>query len=70
MIHLLPSLAFGVVEGLLVVGVVMLMFGARKIPEIARGMGSGIRNFKGELKEPEGEGDGASEGDGAYDDRR
>lgn len=52
MITLLPSLAVGVAEGVLVVGVLLLLFGARKIPDLARGLGVGIRNFKGELKEP------------------
>jgi sec-independent protein translocase protein TatA len=30
----------------------MLLFGAKKLPELARGLGSGIRNFKGELNAP------------------
>ena len=55
MIRLLPSLAFGVAEGVLIVGVLMLLFGARKIPELAKGLGSGIRNFKGELRNPDDE---------------
>ena len=28
----------------------MLLFGAKKIPELARGIGSGIKNFKEEMK--------------------
>ena len=52
MINVLPSLSFGVAEGVLVIGVVLLLFGARKIPELARGLGVGIKNFKGELKDP------------------
>jgi len=42
--------------------VVLLLFGAKRIPELARGLGSGVREFK---KGAEGEGDpelhGASE---------
>ena len=35
---------------ILIIGVgLMLLFGAKKIPQIARGLGEGIRNFKGEL---------------------
>lgn len=54
--------SFGVAEILLVVVILVFFFGARRIPEIARGLGSGIRNFKGALKEggdrePEGEDD-------------
>jgi sec-independent protein translocase protein TatA len=40
----------GVGELLLIVGVLLLLFGARKIPLLARGLGEGIRNFKGSLK--------------------
>jgi sec-independent protein translocase protein TatA len=42
--------AFGIWEALLVFGVLMLLFGAKKLPLLARGLGHGIRNFKGELK--------------------
>jgi sec-independent protein translocase protein TatA len=49
-----PALALvfglGVGELLLIVGVLLLLFGARKIPLLARGLGEGIRNFKGSLK--------------------
>ena len=39
----------GVTE-ILIIGVgLTLLFGARKIPELARGLGEGIRNFKGEV---------------------
>ncbi len=31
--------------------IVLLLFGAKKIPEIAKGLGKGIRDFKGALKE-------------------
>jgi sec-independent protein translocase protein TatA len=52
---LMPSLAlftFGLGEMVLVFGVIMLLFGAKKLPGLARGLGEGIRNFKGELKSP------------------
>jgi sec-independent protein translocase protein TatA len=52
---LVPSLGlltFGLGEMLLVFAVVMLLFGAKKLPDLAKGLGSGIRNFKGELKGP------------------
>ena len=51
---LLPSLAvgFGPMEIFLVLAVLVLIFGARKIPMLARGLGAGIRNFKGELAKP------------------
>ena len=55
MSYVTPSLAlftFGVMEALLLFGVVMLLFGAKKLPMLARGLGHGIRNFKGELQAP------------------
>lgn len=48
----LGLITFGLWETLLVVGVLMLLFGAKKLPMLARGLGSGIRNFKGELQAP------------------
>ena len=60
MTYLTPSLAlftFGVTEALLVFGIVMLLFGAKKLPMLAKGLGSGIRNFKGELQAPPDEDD-------------
>jgi sec-independent protein translocase protein TatA len=50
-----PSLAlitFGIWEMLFVLGILMLLFGAKKLPLLARGLGAGIRNFKGELGAP------------------
>ncbi|HIF56961.1 MAG TPA: twin-arginine translocase TatA/TatE family subunit [Gemmatimonadetes bacterium] len=39
-------------EVALLLGLLMVFFGAKKLPQLARGLGSGIRNFKGELKAP------------------
>ena len=39
-------------EVLLVVGLIILFFGGRKLPELAKGLGASIRNFKGELQKP------------------
>ncbi len=36
----------GATEILLILLVVLLLFGAKRIPEIARGLGKGIREFK------------------------
>ena len=46
------AITFGVAEAVLVFAILVLLFGAKKLPEIARGLGSGIRNFKGELQAP------------------
>ena len=37
---------FGGWEVLLIMAIILLLFGAKKIPELARGIGSGIREFK------------------------
>jgi len=46
---------FGVQELLLLLVIVVFLFGARKIPEIARGLGEGIRGFRTSLKGPDSE---------------
>jgi len=38
-------LAFGTNEMIIIVIVVLLMFGGRKIPELMRGLGKGVREF-------------------------
>ena len=40
-------------ELVLIVLVILLMFGGKKIPELAKGLGSGIRNFKKAIKDYE-----------------
>ena len=40
-------------ELVLILLLILLLFGAKRIPQIARGMGEGIRNFKSGLGEPE-----------------
>lgn len=40
-------------ELVLIVLVILLLFGGKKIPELAKGLGSGIRNFKKAVKEDE-----------------
>ena len=55
MSYMIPSLGlitFGFWEILLVLGIVMVLFGAKKLPLLARGLGAGILNFKGELSDP------------------
>jgi len=40
----------GMPELLVILGVAVLLFGGKKIPEVAKGLGEGIRNFKTALK--------------------
>ena len=49
----------GTGEIMLIMLVVLLLFGAKKIPELARGMGRGIREFKDATKEIKNEMDSA-----------
>jgi sec-independent protein translocase protein TatA len=43
--------SIGPMELLVIFLVILLLFGAKRIPEIARGLGKGIREFKGATRE-------------------
>lgn len=43
----------GMLEILLIVLVVLLFFGGKKIPELMRGLGKGVRSFKDGMNEIE-----------------
>ena len=45
--------SFGTTEMLLILFVVILLFGAKRIPELFRGMGQGVREFKDASNKPE-----------------
>ncbi|WP_297760172.1 twin-arginine translocase TatA/TatE family subunit [uncultured Muriicola sp.] len=53
MILLVPFLAIGPWQIAVVVVLVLLLFGGKKIPELMRGLGSGIKEFKDASKEDE-----------------
>ena len=42
---------FGWTEGLLIAFLFLLLFGARRLPEIGQSLGKGIREFKGAMKQ-------------------
>lgn len=48
-----PFLAFGIGpwEVILILVVVLVLFGAKKLPELAKGLGQGIKEFKKASKE-------------------
>ena len=41
------------IELFIIVAVVVLLFGGKKIPELAKGLGKGIKDFKSAIKEDE-----------------
>lgn len=50
------NIFLGVIGGpqvIIIVVVILLLFGGRKIPELMRGLGSGIKEFKNASKEDE-----------------
>jgi len=44
----------GLPELLIILTIIILIFGANRLPEIGRGIGKGIRNFKDATKENDG----------------
>ena len=48
----MPSIPGGF-ELILILAVVLLLFGGKKIPQLAKGLGEGIRNFKKSVKDDE-----------------
>lgn len=45
--------SFSIWHWVVVLLIILLLFGAKRIPELAKGLGSGIKNFKNAIKEDE-----------------
>ena len=45
-------LFIGTTELLLIAGVALLIFGGKKIPELMKGLGKGVKSYKEGLNEP------------------
>ncbi|MBM3785451.1 MAG: twin-arginine translocase TatA/TatE family subunit [Acidobacteria bacterium] len=43
--------SLGPMELVLILGIALLLFGGKKLPDLAKGLGEGIKNFKNALKE-------------------
>lgn len=41
----------GLPEMLIILAIVILIFGANRLPELGKGIGSGIKNFRASMKE-------------------
>ena len=52
----------GLPEILLILLIVVFLFGARRIPEIARGLGEGIRGFRSSVRGEDSEAPGTKQG--------
>jgi sec-independent protein translocase protein TatA len=46
-------LGLGTIELLIILALAFLIFGGKKIPELSRGLGRAVRNFKKGLREPD-----------------
>ena len=44
---------FGMQELIVILIIVLILFGGRRLPEIGAGMGKAIRNFRGATSDPE-----------------
>ena len=49
-LYLLP-LAIGMWEWVIIALVVLLLFGGKKIPELMKGLGKGVKSFKAGMKD-------------------
>jgi len=45
--------SFSITHWIVILAVVVLLFGAKKIPELVKGVGQGIKDFKKAMKENE-----------------
>ncbi|MBM4312192.1 MAG: twin-arginine translocase TatA/TatE family subunit [Deltaproteobacteria bacterium] len=43
----------GMPELIIILVIILIIFGAGKLPEIGRGLGKGIKNFKSSFNEPD-----------------
>jgi sec-independent protein translocase protein TatA len=55
----------GPMELIIILLIVILLFGGKKIPEIAKGLGKGIRDFKSSLNNSDEEGKNLPKADGS-----
>jgi sec-independent protein translocase protein TatA len=49
--NVLAMIGLGVQELLIILLIVIVIFGARKLPELGRGLGEGLKNFRKGVKD-------------------
>lgn len=54
---MIQPLFIGTTELLLIGGMALLLFGGKKLPEMMRGLGQGVKEFKQGMNEVKGEGE-------------
>lgn len=60
---ILAFMGLGTQEIIVIAIVVLLLFGGKKIPELMKGLGKGVRSFKDGMKGLDDEEDGKQQGD-------
>lgn len=50
---LIYPLVFGWTEIVIIAAIILLLFGGKKIPELMKGLGKGVKSFKEGVKEAE-----------------
>ena len=59
---------FGATELLIILGIVIIIFGASRLPQLGAGLGEGIRNFRKSMKSIAGGADNSASGEASKED--
>ncbi len=59
---------FGATELLIILGIVILIFGGTRLPQLGKGLGAGIRNFKQSLRSVTSSDSGSDDADSSKED--
>ncbi|CAI7994203.1 Sec-independent protein translocase protein TatA [Geodia barretti] len=59
---------FGATELLIILGIVILIFGGSRLPQLGKGLGAGIKNFRNSMKSVTNPDNGSDDADAPKDD--
>ena len=59
---------FGATELLIILGIVILIFGGSRLPQLGKGLGAGIKNFRNSMKSVTNPDNGSDDADSSKDD--